>query len=352
MKAAVWYGRKDVRVVDVPEPPSPGEGWVKVKVEWCGICGSDLHEYLAGPIFIPVAEPDALTGSIAPIILGHEFSGEVVEIGPGVKNVQVGDRVAPDACQVCWECYHCKRMNYSMCEKLAFTGLMTDGAFAEYVNVPAYTMYKIPDDMSYEVAAVIEPIAVGIHAVRQAPVIEGDKVVVLGAGTIGLATLQAAKAAGASRVYVIEMAKARKEYALNMGATAVFDPREVDVVAKIKELTNGLGADISFECVGNEKTAPLAIQLARKSGKVVMVGIFERESSFNFFEVTANEKHIIGSLAYNGEFATAIDLLNDGRLSAEPMITGKIKLEDIIERGFEELVNRKEANIKILVSPR
>ncbi|AET69763.1 theronine dehydrogenase-like Zn-dependent dehydrogenase [Desulfosporosinus orientis DSM 765] len=352
MKAAVWYGRKDVRVVDVPEPPSPGEGWVKVRVEWCGICGSDLHEYLAGPIFIPAAEPDALTGSKAPLILGHEFSGEVVEIGPGVKNVQVGDRVAPDACQVCWECYHCKRMNYSMCEKLAFTGLMTDGAFAEYVNVPAYTMYKIPDDMSYEAAAVIEPIAVGIHAVRQAPVIEGDKVVVLGAGTIGLATLQAAKAAGASRVYVIEMAKARKEYALNMGATAVFDPREVDVVAKIKELTDGLGADVTFECVGNEKTAPLAIQLARKSGKVVMVGIFERESSFNFFEVTANEKHIIGSLAYNGEFATAIDLLNDGRLSAEPMITGKIKLEDIIEKGFDELVNRKEANIKILVSPR
>lgn len=351
MKAAVWYGRKDVRVVDVPEPPTPGEGWVKVKVKWCGICGSDLHEYLAGPIFIPVSEPDALTGSKAPIILGHEFSGEVVEIGPGVKNVQVGDRVAPDACQVCWECYHCKRMNYNMCEKLAFTGLMTDGAFAEYVNVPAYTIYKIPDDMSYEVAAVIEPIAVGIHAVRMAPVIEGDIVVVLGGGTIGLATLQAAKAAGASKVYVIEMAKARKEYALNMGATAVFDPREVDVVAKIKELTDGLGADITFECIGNEKTAPLAIQLARKSGKVVMVGIFERESTFNFFEVTANEKHIIGSLAYNGEFSTAIALMNDGRIQGEPMITGKIKLDDIIEKGFEELVNRKEVNIKILVSP-
>lgn len=226
------------------------------------------------------------------------------------------------------------------------------GAFAEYVNVPAYTMYKIPDDMSYAVAAVIEPIAVGIHAVRMAPVIEGDIVVVLGGGTIGLATLQAAKAAGASKVYVIEMAKARKEYALNMGATAVFDPREMDVVAKIKELTGGLGADITFECIGNEKTAPLAVQMARKSGKIVMVGIFERESSFNFFEVTANEKHIIGSLAYNGEFATAIDLLNDGRLSAEPLITGKIKIEDIIEKGFEELVNRKEENIKILVSPR
>ena len=351
MKAAVWYGRKDVRVVDVPEPPTPGEGWVKVKVEWCGICGSDLHEYLAGPIFIPVSAPDALTGSQAPVILGHEFSGEVVEIGPGVKNVQVGDRVAPDACQVCWECYHCKRMNYNMCEKLAFTGLMTDGAFAEYVNVPAYTMYKIPDDMSYEAAAVIEPIAVGIHAVRMAPVIEGDIVVVLGAGTIGLATLQAAKAAGASKVYVIEMAKARKEYALNMGATAVFDPREVDVVAKIKELTDGLGADITFECIGNDKTAPLAIQLARKSGKVVMVGIFERESSLNFFEVVATEKQIIGSLAYNGEFKTAIALMNDGRIQAEPMITGKIKLADIIEKGFEELVNHKEENIKILVSP-
>lgn len=352
MKAAVWYGKKDVRVVDVPEPPIPGQGQVKIRVEWCGICGSDLHEYLAGPIFIPSDEPHSLTGAKAPIILGHEFTGEIVEVGSGVENFKVGDRVAPDACQVCWECYHCKRMNYNMCEQLAFTGLGADGAFAEYVNVPAYTLYKLPDNVSYEEGALIEPMAVGIHAVRQAPVVQGDTVVVLGAGTIGLVTLQAVRAAGASKIFVIEMAKARKEFAMKMGATAVFDPKEVDVVSKVKEATGGLGADVVIECIGHEKTAPLAIQLARSSGKVVLVGIFERESSLNFFDVVATEKHIIGSLAYNGEFATVINLLNDGRLTAKPLITGKISIDDIVEKGFEELVNRKDENIKIIVKPR
>jgi (R,R)-butanediol dehydrogenase / meso-butanediol dehydrogenase / diacetyl reductase len=122
MKAAVWYAREDVRVVEVPTPPKPPKDWVKIEVEWCGICGSDLHEYIAGPIFIPVGTPHPLTGGTAPITLGHEFSGRIVEVGEGVTNWKVGDKVAPDACQVCWECYSCKRMDYPCCEKLAFTG--------------------------------------------------------------------------------------------------------------------------------------------------------------------------------------------------------------------------------------
>lgn len=350
MKAAVWYGKKDVRVMDVPEPPSPQAGWVKVKVEWCGICGSDLHEYLAGPIFIPVDMPHALTGGTAPVILGHEFSGVVTEIGPNVTNVKVGERVAPDACQVCWECPRCRENRYSLCEKLAFTGLMTDGAFAEYVNVPAYTMYKIPDNMSYEVAALIEPLAVAMHAVRRAPLVQGDTAVVMGAGTIGLATLMCAKAAGASTVYTVEVARARKEYALKAGATAVLDPTEMDVVSRIKELTNG-GADVVFECVGSDKTAPVAVELARSAGKVVIVGIFEKASSLNFNALSFTEKEVKGSLAYYGEFGAAIQLVADGRINVEPLITGKIGIEDIVEKGFEELVNRKEENIKILVKP-
>lgn len=350
MKAAVWYGKKDVRVMDVPEPPSPKAGWVKVKVEWCGICGSDLHEYLAGPIFIPVDKPHALTGGTAPVILGHEFSGVVTEVGPNVTNVKVGDRVAPDACQVCWECPRCRENRYSLCEKLAFTGLMTDGAFAEYVNVPAYTMYKIPDNMSYEVAALIEPLAVAMHAVRRAPLVQGDTAVVMGAGTIGLATLMCAKAAGASTVYTVEVARARKEYALKAGATAVLDPTEMDVVSRIKELTNG-GADVVFECVGSDRTAPVAVELARSAGKVVIVGIFEKASSLNFNALSFTEKEVKGSLAYYGEFGAAIQLVADGRINVEPLITGKIGIEDIVEKGFEELVNRKEENIKILVRP-
>lgn len=351
MKAAVWYGKQDVRVEDVPEPGAPDAGWVKVKVHWCGICGSDLHEYLAGPIFIPSESPHPLTGHQGPLILGHEFCGEVVEVGSGVANVAVGDRVAPDACQYCGECYFCKRNQYNLCEKLAFTGLMANGGFAEYVNVPAYTLYKLPDGVSSEAGALIEPMAVGVHAVRRAPVIAGDTVVILGAGTIGLAALQAARVAGASKVFVIEMAKARKEYALQCGASAVFDPSQDDVVARIQEATGGLGADISIECIGHKATAPLAVEVIRKGGKAVLVGIFEEASEINFFNLVATEKAVVGALAYAGEFATVIDYINDGRFDVDSLVTGKIPLSDIVEKGFEELVNRKEQNIKIIVNP-
>ncbi|AOY75853.1 2,3-butanediol dehydrogenase [Clostridium formicaceticum] len=350
MKAAVWYGKKDVRIMEVPEPPAPGKGEVKIKVQWCGICGSDLHEYLAGPIFIPT-EPHPLTGDKAPIILGHEFSGEIVEIGPEVEGFKVGDRVAPDACQVCHTCNPCKIGKYNVCEKLAFTGLMTNGAFAEYVVVPDYTLYKIPDDMTYETAALLEPISVGIHAVRQAPILQGENVVIFGAGTIGLATLQAVRAAGASKIYVVEVAKARKAYAKQMGATEVFDPNEVDIKEKIKEVTKGVGTDVVFECIGSEKVTPLAVEVARTGGKIVVVGVYEKETSLNFNNIVFKDKHIVGSLAYAGDFEIAIDLMNDGRIQADALITGKIKIDDLVEKGFDELVHRKEENIKILVTP-
>ncbi|MEQ8199931.1 MAG: 2,3-butanediol dehydrogenase [Syntrophomonadaceae bacterium] len=352
MKAAVWYAQKDVRIVEVPEPPRPSKGWVKIKVAWCGICGSDLHEYLAGPIFIPVGEPHPLTGGTAPITLGHEFSGTIVEVGEGVTNWKAGDKVAPDACQVCWECYSCKRMDYPCCEKLAFTGLHTDGAFTEYVNVPAYTLYKIPDDMPFEIAAVVEPLAVGMHAVRRAPILAGDNVVILGGGTIGLSTLQCAKAAGAAKVIVVEMAKARKEYAKKLGAYAVLDPTKDDVAAEVKKLTAGIGADVAIECVGSNQTVPVALASIRPRGIVVTAGVFEKDTPIQFNSVTFPEKEIKGSLAYNGEFATVISMLGDGRLDANTMITGKIKLDDIITKGFQELINNKDKNIKIIVSPK
>lgn len=352
MKAAVWYGKKDVRVMDVPEPPSPAPGWVKIKVHWCGICGSDLHEYLAGPIFIPVDAPHPLSGAKAPIILGHEFSGEIVEIGEGVKGWNVGDRVAPEASQRCGECYLCKRNMYNICDVLAFTGLMIDGAFAEYVNVPANTLFKIPDGVSMEAGSLFEPMSVGVHAVNRAPLLAGDKVVIFGAGTIGLVTLQAAIAAGAAETYVIEIAGDRKKMAAANGATLVIDPTETDPVAKVKEMTGGLGADIAFECIGNHKTAVTAIDIVRKAGTIVLVGIFEQPSSVYFQNITFTEKKIMGSLVYNGEYETVAQYLKDGRMKAEPLITGKIKLDDIIENGFNELVNNKDKNIKIIVEPK
>ncbi len=352
MKAAKWYAKKDIRIENVPEPSAPKPGEVKIKVAWCGICGSDLHEYLAGPIFIPTS-PHPLTGAQAPLILGHEFTGSVVEVGAGVTGVKVGDLVAPDACQHCGTCGPCREGRYNVCEKLAFTGLMADGAFAEYVNVPAELCYVLPPNFNLEAGSLIEPLATGFKAVRLAGSILGQSVVIFGAGTIGLGTLMCAKAAGASQAIVVEMSAARKKLAKECGADVVLDPKECDVIAEIKKLTGAkCGADVSFECIGNKLTAPLAVEAVHNVGKVVIVGIFEEPSSFNFFSLSATDKVVIGTLAYTiDDFQGVANLLASGQLKAEPLITGRIKLDDLIEKGFEELVNNKETNIKIIVSP-
>lgn len=351
MKAAVWHAKKDLRVEQVPVPDSPKADEVQIEVAYCGICGSDLHEYLAGPIFIPTA-PHPLTGHSGKTILGHEFSGKVIAVGSDVTSVRVGDLVAPDACQHCGVCVTCREGRYNVCEKLAFTGLMADGAFAKYVNVPANVCYVLPPGADLEAAALMEPIATGFKAVRQAGTILGETAVIFGAGTIGLGTLQCAKAAGAGKLIVVEMSAARKALAKKCGADVILDPTECDVIAEIKKLTGGSGADVSFECIGNVKTGPLAVEAIRNNGRAIIVGIFEEPSEFNFFSLSATDKKVIGTLAYTmDDFKGVCALLANGAISAEPMITGKISLDDIIDKGFEELVHNKDAHIKILVVP-
>lgn len=351
MQAAVWHGRRDIRVESVPLPDHPQQGWVQIKVHWCGICGSDLHEYVAGPVFIPTDEPHPLTGISGQCILGHEFSGEITALGDGVTGFSLGDRVTADACQHCGECDYCKRGQYNLCQTLAFTGLMNNGAFAEYVNVPADLLYALPEGFPTEAGALIEPLAVGMHAVKKAGDLLGKTVVVLGAGTIGLCTIICARAAGASRVIALEMSEARKAKALEVGAHEVIDPSKTDAIEQTQKLTRGYGADIAFECIGHKDTAKLSLDLIRKGGKAVLVGVFEEPSAFNFFEIVATEKQVIGSLAYNGEFADVIAMINDGRIDVQPLISGRIQIGDILEKGFEELVANKDRHVKIIVSP-
>ncbi|MDC8804447.1 2,3-butanediol dehydrogenase [Halomonas pacifica] len=351
MQAAVWHGQRDVRLERVAVPKAPSPGWVQVRVSWCGICGSDLHEYLAGPVFIPTGTPHPLTGIEGQCILGHEFCGEIVAVGANVEGLSPGQRVVADACQHCGECDYCTSGQYNLCEHLAFTGLMNDGAFAEFVNVPANLIYPLPDRFPLEAGALVEPLAVGMHAVHQARGIEGQTVVVLGAGTIGLCTILCAKAAGAARVLVLEMSAARKAKALEVGADRIIDPQECDPIEAIRAETGGYGAQVAFECIGHKHTAKLAIDSVRKAGRVVMVGIFEEPSEFNFFDIVATEKEVVGSLAYQGEFGEVIRLISDGVIDVQPLITGRIGLDEIIDRGFEELANHKDRNVKIIVRP-
>lgn len=347
MKAIRWHARRDVRYEDVPEP-TPGPGQVKAKIHYTGICGSDLHEYEAGPVFIQ-STPHPLTGTMAPIILGHEFTGRVVELGEGVSGLKIGDRVTGECLWTCGKCYYCKRSRPSLCQSVAGTGLNVDGSMAEYMVAPAYTFYRLPDSISDEIGALVEPLAVAFHAIRQGRLQVGDSVAIVGGGPIGCAVTLAAKVAGASKIYVSEYSKGRREMALAMGATVVIDPAEGDPVAAIRDFTNGLGADVAFDCVGHRDSPPIAIKCARWAGTVVIVGVFSELSSIHFNEVVLGERTIVGSSAYAIEPSFVLEMIAKGTIEPSKFITGRIQLKDVVEKGFEELLKNKDAHLKILV---
>ncbi|MDD5127573.1 MAG: 2,3-butanediol dehydrogenase [Dehalococcoidales bacterium] len=349
MKAAVWHGQKDVRVEDVANPPVPGKGEVTIKVKRCGICGSDLHEYEIGPVGIPIKEPHPMTGRMAPLIMGHEFSGDIFKLGEGVSNLKVGERVVASPLWYCGKCYWCRRGNYNLCRTAAVLGAGADGACAEYINVPAYTVFKLPPQISYDVGALVEPLSIGIRTVKQGRVSPGDTVAIWGAGPIGLFALQAARVAGATRVYVIEKALRRKECAAELGATAVLDPKDGSPVREIYRMTDGIGVDVALECVGEKETGEQTMRLSRRGGRVVYVGVFHEPAQVDFNRIGVFEREISGVFVNNGEFEPAIAYLADGRVKAEPLISQKITIDEI-NRGLEELSNHKEKNIKILVS--
>ncbi|RMF93212.1 MAG: 2,3-butanediol dehydrogenase [Candidatus Schekmanbacteria bacterium] len=349
MKALVWHGKEDVRISDVPEP-SAGKGEVKIRVQVCGICGSDLHEYRSGPVIIP-RKPHPLTGKEPPVIIGHEFSGDVVEVGEGVSRIAVGDRVAVNACLVCNECYWCRKGAYNLCAKLGSIGFAHDGAFAEYVSVPEYTCFKIPESVSYEQGSFVEPVAVAVHAVKRSRIKPGETVAVVGAGPIGLLVMQSAFASGAGKVYVVEPMPSRRELAKKLGATEVFDPTQGDPGKMIHPLTDGLRADIVFECVGKPASLETALKMSGKGARIVIAGIFTQPVEFPFIRMQAHEKELIGSSAYPDEFPAAINFLADGRVKVDSLINSRITLDEIIEKGFKELIENPEKHIKIVVTP-
>jgi (R,R)-butanediol dehydrogenase/meso-butanediol dehydrogenase/diacetyl reductase len=351
MKAVRWHGREDLRLDDVPEP-SAGPGHVVVEVAWCGICGTDLHEYLKGPIVI-ATEPHPATGGTFPVTMGHELSGRVAEIGPGVERVGVGDRVVVDPCLACGECWYCRTGEYVRCDTIGFVGMHLDGALARYVAVPESTVHALPDGVGDEAAALIEPLTVAMRAVRRSPLRAGDAVTIVGAGPIGLLVLTMVRAAGASEVYVIERAAARKDQAILAGATHVFDPDHGDPVEQVREASpGGRGSDVAFECVGRTATLNMAIHAARRGGAIVVLGVFEEPSPVHFNDVMIAERTLIGSVGSANDFPRTIALVASGRLDATPLITAKIGIDGAIDDGFRELVRNRGAHVKVLVDPR
>ncbi|WP_461205006.1 2,3-butanediol dehydrogenase [Clostridium sp. DL1XJH146] len=351
MKAALWYAKNDVRVEEIKEPEVV-KGSVKIKVKWCGICGSDLHEFLGGPIFIPVGQPHPLSGNKAPVVLGHEFSGEVVDVVEGSK-FKVGDRVAVEPIVACGECPACREGKYNLCSSLGFHGLCgSGGGFAEYTVFPEEYVHKIPDTMSYEKAALIEPMAVALHSIRMANFNMGDTAIVLGSGPIGLATIECLKAAGAKLVVVLQRKSVRQEYARRAGADVVLDPNEVDIVEEVKKLTGGVGVDASFETTGAKIGFDIGLDSIKFDGTMVVTSIWENDIEINPNAIVFSEKRIVGTIAYRHEFPATIALMNDERIKAEGYVTKKVLLDDIVEEGFGTLTGAdKKKHVKIIVTP-
>jgi (R,R)-butanediol dehydrogenase/meso-butanediol dehydrogenase/diacetyl reductase len=350
MKAAVWYQKEDIRVEDVPDP-EVNETGAKVKIKTCGICGSDLHEFRDGPFIIP-SRPHPLTNrSGGPVILGHEFSSEVVEVGEKTSLFSVGDRVVVNPLIYCGQCHYCKRGQHIMCVKLGTYGFAADGAFAEYAVFPEQSLFKLPDSVSDEMGAFVEPLAVAVHAVKRSRMKAGDTVAIVGAGPIGLLVMQAARACGAGQVFVIEPMKARREMALKTGGTAVFDPTEGDAGKAIANLTEGLRADIVFDCVGNQPAFYTAVKAGGRRSKICVVGLALQPIEVPFIRLWGQEKEMIFSSGYEDEFPAAIAFLADKRIDAEPLISARIPLDDLVEKGIKPLMKEPDKNVKILVCP-
>ncbi|MFP7170194.1 2,3-butanediol dehydrogenase [Terribacillus sp. 7520-G] len=343
MKALRWHDKKDVRLEEIDEPViKPNQ--VKMKVKWCGICGSDLHEYLGGPIFIPVDEPHPLTGEVAPVTMGHEFSGEVVEVGPEVKDYQIGDRVVVEPIFAT----HGHQGAYNLDKQMGFLGLAGGGGgLSEYVAVDEELLFKLPDSLSYEQGALVEPSAVALYAVRSSKVKAGDKVAVFGCGPIGLLVIEALKAAGAAEIYAVELSPERQAKAEELGAIVV-DPSKVDdTVEEIRRLTDG-GVEVAFEVTGVPVVLRQAIQSTDIGGETMIVSIWEKPAEIMPNDIVIQERSVKGIIGYRDVFPQVLSLMEKGYFSAEKLVTKKIKLDEVVEEGFESLIKEKN-QVKILV---
>lgn len=351
MKAAMFYNAKDIRIEEVKEPTPMGKQ-VKIQVKWCGICGTDLHDYIDGPRQVQHGEPHPLTGQMLPLPMGHEFSGIVVEVGPDYDgDIKIGDKVTCDPCYYCKTCEPCRFGRYNSCEKLGFIGLASWGAFAEYMVAEDYQVYKMPDEMSFEQGAITEPACVALHAIRRAGVSLGETVAVIGLGPIGLLAVQCARAAGAAKIYGVDNQAKRLNGAIENGCTEVFNFEECDPVAEIKARTGGKGVHVAIDANGNNGSMQTAINCTRHMGTIAMPGQASSFTTDIMTQMNFPERKLVGSHVYNYEFDRCIPLIADNRIKMESIVTSKILLEDIVEKGFEELINHPADHMKILVTP-
>lgn len=380
MKVVRFHGPQDVRVEKI-EQPKCGPGQVKVSFNpetsitdkpqmrntYCGLCGSDLHEFTSGPVLIPKGAHN-ITKATAPVIMGHEFGGVIEEVGEGVTGLSKGQRAVVRPTIFDRKCPPCKLGYEYCCENIGFIGLSGrlaesaldpcsscaghGGGFAEHIVAPAEHFYPVPDHVAPESIAMIEPLAVAWHAVNLSPFKEGDNALILGGGPVGLCILQVLKMRGVNFAIVAELTETRKQSAKNFGATHVLDPRDVNVADNVRGLTDDIGVDVVFDTAGVEKALDGAIGASRVHGTIVNVAVWEKRPHIRVNEMMYHEVKYLGAALYDEKsFQSTIEAISKGQLRPEPMITDKIRLDDVVEKGFKTLLADRDTHCKILVDP-
>ncbi len=342
MKALLLSKYRSLEIAEVPTP-SAGAGDVLIRVGACGICGSDVHGY------------DGSSGRrIPPIVMGHEAAGRIAGVGAGVTGLAEGDRVTFDSTIYCGACGFCKRGEVNLCDHRQVMGVSCAdysraGAFAEFVAVPARVVYKLPESISFAEAAILEAVAVAIHAVSLVEIAAEGTALVVGAGTIGVLILQALRAAGCKRVSVSDVDATRLKLAKELGATDVLLAGK-DVVAQILQRTGGVGVDVAMEAVGQDETVNAAIASVRKGGTVVLVGNISPEATLPLQKVVTRQIRLQGSCASAGEYPQAIKLMASGAIRVKPLITAIAPLAEG-PQWFERLYAREPNLLKVVLTP-
>jgi (R,R)-butanediol dehydrogenase/meso-butanediol dehydrogenase/diacetyl reductase len=350
MRAARYYGKGDIRVEDVGAPQVREPDDVLLAVAFCGICGTDLHEYAVGPIVTPTS-PHPLTGVTLPQTLGHEFSAKVVEVGGAVRDVQVGDRVAVMPAIVCGRCRYCRRGQGHLCVSFACTGLSAEtGGLAELAVVKEYQVARLPDEVSDLEGAVIEPAAVAAYGVERAGVAGGDVVLVTGAGPIGILSAMYARAAGASTVIISEPNENRSALAEGLDIGHVVDPTSGALGDLVAEVTGGDGVDLAVECSGSTPGLASCITQTRKRASIVQTGLHTKPATLDAMALSEKDLTLHGSWCWNlTDWPRIIRLVATGQYPVAKAVTSRIPLDDVVSKGFDTLIDPQGDQLKVLV---
>jgi len=342
MKALLLSSYNHLELANLPVPsPAPDE--VLIRVAACGICGSDVHGY------------DGSSGRrITPLVMGHEAAGIVSAVGSSISNFAPGDRVTFDSTVYCGACPSCLRGDMNLCDSRQVLGVSCGdyrraGAFAEFVAVPARILHRLPENLPFAEAAMLEAVAVAIHGVNLAHITVSDSVLVIGAGTIGILTLQAVRAAGCKKILVTDVDQDRLNLAKQLGATETLLSAE-NLQSQILQLTNNQGVDVALECVGRNETVAAGIDATRKGGTLVLVGNIAPNVNLPLQKVVTRQIRLQGSCASSGEYPRAIELLASGSIKVKPLITAIAPLEDGAS-WFQRLHNREPNLLKVVLTP-